>query len=163
MKKTKASDLMCRNPETLVPGSTVAEAAQLMRKKNIGVLPIVSAGVVQGVLTDRDIILRCIANGEDPHKTKVQAIMTDHLACVTPDRSVQDILALMAAEQVHRVPVVENNILQGMISLSDIARACTEKETELLMAQTVEEISQTPHWQTYGDQKLREMRQNGQQ
>ena len=159
MKKIKASDIMSREIVSLVPGSTVHEAAVLMRKNNIGVLPVVSAGALKGVVTDRDIILRCIADGEDPNQTKAQDVMTTNVAYLTPERSVRDVLSLMAAEQVHRVPVVEDGILQGMVSFSDVARCISGSEEEAAMAQTIEEISQTPHWQVYGDQKLREKRE----
>ena len=126
MKKVKASDLMSKDLVSILPGSTVSEAAELMRKSNVGVLPVVSAGVLKGMVTDRDMILRCIAGGEDPRSTKAQDVMTTNIAYLSPEHSVQDVLHLMAAEQVHRVPVVEDGILQGLISMSDIARYCAE-------------------------------------
>jgi len=156
MKKIKASDIMSKNLVSIVPGSTVSEAAELMRKNNVGILPVVSAGELKGMVTDRDMILRCIAGGEDPKQTKAQDVMTTNIAYISPERSVRDILSLMAAEQVHRVPVVEDGILQGIVSMADIARCCAESGEESAMAETIEEISQTPHWQVYGDQKLRE-------
>ncbi|MBC8532659.1 CBS domain-containing protein [Yeguia hominis] len=159
MKKVKASDLMSKDLVSILPGSTVSEAAELMRKSNVGVLPVVSAGVLKGMVTDRDMILRCIAGGEDPRSTKAQDVMTTNIAYLSPEHSVQDVLHLMAAEQVHRVPVVEDGILQGLISMSDIARYCAENGGEDAMAKTVEEISETPRWQVYGDQKLREKRE----
>ena len=159
MKKIKASELMSKNLVSVVPGSTVSEAAELMRKNNIGVLPVVSAGMLKGMVTDRDMILRCIAGGEDPRQTKAQDVMTTNIAYLSPEHSIQDVLHVMAAEQVHRVPVVEDGILQGLISLSDIARYCAEHGGEDAIAKTMEEISEKPRWQVYGDQKLREKRE----
>ena len=82
--------------------------------------------------------------GEDPNQTKAQDVMATNVAYLTPERSVRDVLSLMAAEQVHRVPVVEDGILQGDGKLFDVARCISGSEEEAAMAQTIEEISQTP-------------------
>lgn len=122
-------DVMSKNIIAVLPSDTAAEAARLMKEHNIGVIPVVSAGKVQGIITDRDITLRCIANSKDPTKTKASDIMTTQIASVTPDQSVNDAINLMAQEKVSRLPVVNCGCIDGIVSFADVAKCgCSDME-----------------------------------
>ncbi|HIS70048.1 MAG TPA: CBS domain-containing protein [Candidatus Gallacutalibacter stercoravium] len=132
-------DLMSKRLVAVLPGDTAQEAARLMKEHNIGAVPVVSGGELRGMLTDRDIVLRCIAEGKDPASTRAGELMSRDIAYVTPDRTVQDAVRMMSAEQVRRLPVVRDGYVDGMISLADIARRHAGPE----VAAAISEISTT--------------------
>ncbi len=101
----------------------VIKAAELMKRWDVGAVPVGSEGKFIGILTDRDIVLRCVACGESANGLTVGQIMTeDGLACVSPEHSITEAARIMAKEQVRRLPVCKNGAIVGMISLSDIAQ-----------------------------------------
>ena len=107
-------------------------AARLLRRWNLGALPVTdSAGRLRGVLTDRDIVLRCIALDNDVAETRVSEVMSRAVVTARPGDSVQSAAALMAREQLRRLPVAENGRLVGMVTACDLARH-EEKLTETL-------------------------------
>jgi len=112
---------MTKNVATVSPNQTVQEAAQIMSQKNIGALPVVENGQVKGMITDRDITLRTSAQGKNPASTSVSEVMTNRVVTGTPNMSVQEAANVMAQNQVRRLPIVENNQLQGIVALGDIA------------------------------------------
>jgi CBS domain-containing protein len=120
-KGNKVQDVMTKNVATVSPNQTVQEAAQIMSEKNIGALPVVENGQVIGMITDRDITLRTSAQGKDPASIRVSEVMTNRVVTGTPDMSVQEAANVMAQHQVRRLPIVENNQLQGIVALGDIA------------------------------------------
>ncbi len=108
---------------TIGPGESVALAARLLLRHNVGALPVCSPeGKLRGILTDRDIVLRCIAAGEDPEHTPVAEIMTRRPLTLAPTDKAEDAAATMARRQIRRVPVTENGRLVGMVALADLAR-----------------------------------------
>lgn len=117
--------------------STVAEAAKLMSKHNVGCVPVEENGRLLGMLTDRDIVLRCVAADLNPQTLKVKGIMTESAAYVAPNQQLFEAARIMAAEQIRRLAVLENGKLKGMISLADIARVSNDAE----IANTLTEIS----------------------
>ena len=99
-------------------------AARLISRHNVGALPVCGSDRrLRGVVTDRDIVLRCVAAEEDPAQTMVRDIMTRSCATVSPGDDCREATRLMALHQVRRLPVVEEGRLVGMISLSDLARS----------------------------------------
>lgn len=116
----KVKDVMTKNVACISPQSTVIEAARLMQKHNIGVIPVCDATKMVGIVTDRDIVVRNIANGTGVDK-EVRDIMTSDVKTVTKDMDVEDATDIMSASQVRRLPVVENNKVVGMVSIGDIA------------------------------------------
>lgn len=116
-----ARDVMTRNPRTVTRGGTLRDAAVIMREENCGVVPVVdSLGRLQGILTDRDIVVRGIT--EDLRTSSVEDVMTDEVSAVTEDEPLISILDLMGRRQIRRVPVVDrNDRLLGIISMADIA------------------------------------------
>jgi CBS domain-containing protein len=119
--KTKVKDIMTRDVASVEPTSSVTDAARIMQKYNIGSVPVCDDGVLRGIVTDRDIVVRNTALGSNPGNTHVGDVMTSQVITVTPDADVDSVSALMSEKQVRRLPVVENNMLVGMIALGDLA------------------------------------------
>ena len=122
--------IMNTNVVYLTPDDTASRAAKLLERHNIGVLPVCAAdGKLRGIVTDRDIALRCVAFDNPADETKLRDIMTRGIITVSPDCKISDAANLMATEQIRRLPVVENNKVVGMLSLADIAqRSCFRSE-----------------------------------
>ena len=117
-------ELMHPGAITIEPGSSAALAARLISRHNVGVLPVCGRDKrLRGMVTDRDIILRCVAPEEDPAQTPVRDIMTRYPATLSPADDCEQAVKLMAEKQVRRLPVVENGRLVGILSLSDLARS----------------------------------------
>ena len=126
----KGSELMNSNVVSLRPDDTVAHAATLLARHNIGALPVCAPdGRLRGMVTDRDIVLRCVASESQPEETAAREIMTRGIASVSPEDDVRAAAHLMALEQVRRLPVVEHGKVVGMLSIADMARA-TEFDME---------------------------------
>jgi CBS domain-containing protein len=117
----------------------VFEAASLMRDHDIGMVPVVEQGRLRGVITDRDLVVRGIAE-KKPNSSTVSEVMSSRLVYGTPDMSVDEAAQLMADAQVRRLPVVENERLVGVISLGDIA-VHTPSQDEA--SEALHEISET--------------------
>ena len=133
-------DLMTPGAVTVEPGSSVALAAKLISRHNVGLLPVCSPGKrLRGVVTDRDIVLRCVAAEEDPAQTPVRDIMSRGCATVSPDDDCRRATHLMAEHQVRRLPVVDGGKVVGIISLSDLARS---HRYDMEAAQALCEISE---------------------
>lgn len=116
-------EVMSRKIVTISPDENTALAARLLSRYNIGSLPVCTKeGKLRGMVTDRDIVLRCIAAGEEPEATKVSNIMTRKVITVGAEEPVEKAAELMAREQIRRLPVEEKGKIVGMLSLGDIAK-----------------------------------------
>jgi CBS domain-containing protein len=113
-------DVMTPNPRTVSPQDSIQNAARIMRDEDTGVVPVVDNGKPVGVITDRDIVVRAVAEGGQLNRP-VRDIVTNELVAATPDMSVSEATELMSTHQVRRLPVVENNRLVGIVSIGDIA------------------------------------------
>ena len=123
-KQLTVKDIMQRKVFTVYPNQTIFSASVLMSSKKIGTLPVVKEdGTLIGILTDRDIVIRCNALGKDPNKTKVYECLTANPTRTVPSHSINDAAKLMADFGTKRLPVVENDKLVGIISIADIAKA----------------------------------------
>ena len=121
------------------PTATAALAARLLSRHNLGALPVCAGDRrLRGMVTDRDIAVRCVAAGQDAARLRVQRVMSTRPLSVTPETDICAAAALLAREQVRRLPVVENGRLCGMVSLADLARS-TDCDTEA--AEALSEIS----------------------
>ncbi len=136
MKET-VKDIMTKEIVSVLPSDTLEETAKLMANKDIGSVPVVSGGALKGLVTDRDIVIRGIAKGKSIKDTKVSELMTTDVAYLTPDNSVHDAISMMAAERVRRLPVVKGGVVDGIVSLADIARIHAGPE----VAEAISEIS----------------------
>lgn len=123
-KQFTVRDLMQRNVFTIQPNQTIFSVSVLMASKSIGAVPVVKEdGTFIGIITDRDIVTRCNALGKDPSKAKVCECLTANPIRTVPSHSITDATKLMADFGTRRLPVVENDKLVGIISISDIAKA----------------------------------------
>jgi CBS domain-containing protein len=121
------------------PDETVAVAARTLAHYNIGILPVCGGdGKLCGLVTDRDLVTRCLAAGRSPANTTVRDVMTAKIISAQPDLDGAAAASLMGKEQIRRLPVVENGRLCGMVSLGDLA---TQQETSLDAGDALSDIS----------------------
>ena len=119
---TTVADVMTRGVRTLAPNDNVVQAAQAMDELNVGVIPVCDGEKLLGMVTDRDIVVRGVAQGCDMKATKLADVMSGHVRCAKETDDVDQVLAEMAEQQIRRMPVVdENQRLVGIVSLGDIA------------------------------------------
>jgi CBS domain-containing protein len=130
-------DVMTRDVTACEPSATVKDAAGLMARDDIGPVPVVEDGRLAGIVTDRDIVIRVVAEGRDPNTTTVGEIATKDIVTVSPDDDLEDALRLLAENQVRRLPAVEGDRLVGIVAQADIARLGKDSKT----GEVVEEIS----------------------
>lgn len=114
------SDVMSRYVVRVSYDDSAFRAAELMRRNKIGVLPVLRGNSVVGVVTDRDIITRCVALGKPPLSTTVDSIMTSPAVCVEVETPLAEAMEQMARKQIKRVPVLSGGRLSGMLSLCDL-------------------------------------------
>lgn len=132
--------IMSAKPISISGEESAAVAARLLSRHNIGALPVCSReGKLRGIVTDRDIVLRCIAPGEDPKHTPVSDIMTRRLVWVDSRDSCDTAARLMASRQIRRLPVQEDGRLVGMVSLGDLAKL---RDFSTEAAEALSEISE---------------------
>ena len=125
----RVRDAMTEDPRSIGKSVSVVEAARLMREQDIGSLPITEDEKLVGMITDRDITMRVVAEAADPKVTSVEDVYSQDLISVEPDNDLEEALRLMARHQVRRLPVVENGRLVGIVAQADIALRENEKET----------------------------------
>jgi CBS domain-containing protein len=114
---------MTESPQTARPDMTAADASGLMKQLDIGVVPVAEDGNVMGIVTDRDIVLRVVANREDPDQVKLADILTRTPVTVTPDQKLSEARDLMAEHRIRRLLVMKGDELVGILSLGDVALA----------------------------------------
>ncbi len=134
---TSIKEVMTRDVRACEPNATVADAAKVMAQEDVGPVPIVEDGRLVGIVTDRDIVVRVVAEGRDPNATTVREIASTELVTVSPDDDLDEALNLLAQRQVRRLPVVEGDRLVGIVAQADVARLGKDKKT----GEVVEEIS----------------------
>ena len=124
-----AREIMHVDVQAIRPSDTLASAAAMMRDLHVGSLPILGKdGELQGIITDRDIVVRCVAARLDPETTTAQELVQTVPISVQANSSVQDVLSTMERNKVRRVPVVENDRLVGIISEATIATSLSKSE-----------------------------------
>jgi CBS domain-containing protein len=124
-------EIMTRNPRTTDAGDPVVEAARIMREDDIGDVIVIEDGRVAGIVTDRDIVVRVVAEGGDPSSTPVRDVCTTGIEAIEPGASVDDALRRMREADIRRLPVVEGDRPVGVISLGDLA---VEREPDSVLA-----------------------------
>lgn len=113
---------MTANPLTIRTDATVSEAAECMAQADVGPIPVVTAeGALNGMLTDRDIVVRVVAAHKDPETCRVGEVATEDIASLSPDASVEEAIELMRTRALRRVPVVDNERVIGIVSIGDLA------------------------------------------
>jgi CBS domain-containing protein len=138
----KIREAMTPHAQCVSPDASLADAAQRMRELDVGALPICDNDRLAGIMTDRDLAIRGVAEGRDPRSTPVRAVMSPHLAYIFDDQEVEEAARLMEVKQIRRLPVLNRaKRLVGIISLGDIA-----VETGVaLSGEALKEISQPVH------------------
>ncbi len=125
----KVADIMNDSVVSISEDETVALASRLLSRHNVGALPVVDGGgALRGMVTDRDIVLRCVATGRSPRETSVGEIMSRSLVTVNPGDEAARAGRLMGAAQVRRLPVTQEGRLVGIVSLGDMARVTVLNE-----------------------------------
>ena len=139
----KAQDIMARNPRCVTPQTSIQEAARLMKSEDVGALPVVESDnsrKLVGIITDRDITIRAVADGRDLGSATVKDAMSKGTATARATDSVDDVMKVMGREQVRRIPIVDDrDQLVGIISQADVVlKATSDTKSE----RTVEKISE---------------------
>lgn len=139
----KVQDVMTKNPASVTPGATIREAAQLMQREDAGIIPVVDDQGnkrLVGVVTDRDIAIRVVAEGRDGGTRVSEVMSTNRLKTCQPDDDVDDAMTAMANEQVRRIPIVDDRgSLIGIVAQADIVRKTRDIDRS---AHTVQQISE---------------------
>ena len=126
------SEVMTSDPRTVELGDSLVDAARLMREEDVGNVIVAEEGQICGILTDRDIVVRAIADGRDPRDTKVGDACTSEPVSVSPEQDVDEAIRVMRERDVRRVPVVEDGRPVGILTLGDLATGGSSESDEVL-------------------------------
>ena len=129
-------EVMTADPRTVEAGATVAEAAREMRAGDVGSVVVVENGAVAGIITDRDIAVRVVAQGLDPDATRVSEAATMRPVTLTVDQTVEDAIRLVREQDVRRIIVLQDGRAAGVVSLGDLA---IERDTDSALADIASE------------------------
>lgn len=135
---TTARDIMTASPDFVDGSTTVLDVAKKLATGNYGSLPICDGEKVTGMITDRDIVVKVLAEGKDPASTMVIDLVQGEVVTIGADDSVEDAARTMAKHQVRRLPVIDGTKLVGMLAQADLARSGNDKAT----GNTVQAISE---------------------
>ena len=134
-----ARDIMTENPEYVEPSTSVADAARKLAELNVGALPICDGDKLQGMITDRDIAVKVVAEGKDPASVRViDLTQSGEVVTIGADDSVEEAMRTMGKHQVRRLPVIDGTRMVGIVSQADVARALPEAK----VGDMLEDISQ---------------------
>ena len=140
----KCNEVMTKNPVCCLPSDTVSRVAELMKSKDIGPIPIIDSVQTKklvGILTDRDLALKIVADGRNPKSTKAEEVMTREVVTCRAEDDLQNALDAMSGHKLRRIPVVDNNNgIVGIIAQADVATRVDEPEETAAM---VRKISQS--------------------
>ncbi|WCK54863.1 CBS domain-containing protein [Aneurinibacillus sp. Ricciae_BoGa-3] len=117
----KLRDIMTTEVQTCSPQDSLVQVAKIMWKEDVGIIPVVEGNKLVGVVTDRDIVLRCVAEGDDIRATTAQKCITTDMITATPDMDAHEAARLMGEHQIRRLPIVENGRLSGIVAIGDMA------------------------------------------
>jgi CBS domain-containing protein len=134
---------MTESPQTIDPGMNAGDAAALMRSEDVGVLPVVKDGKLLGLVTDRDLVVRVLAERKSPTEVKAGDIATRSPITVTPDMRLSEARELMEEHQVRRLPVMKGDELVGILSLGDVAWADASRREVAEVLRAVSESEST--------------------
>lgn len=119
----KVKDCMCHLVYSVLPTTTVCDCARLMEEKHIGCVPVCNCNnEILGLITDRDLILRAIANNKNINDTAVSDLMTTNVCCCDSNTDVIDVQKKMSENQVRRIPIVEDGKVIGIVTLGDLTK-----------------------------------------
>jgi CBS domain-containing protein len=143
-----AKDLMTANPFVVAASASLQDAAELMHKHDVGMIPVVHdlrSRTFEGVITDRDIAIRCVANGRSPDGFVAAYMTKEPLATVSPESPVDEVVQLMERARVRRIPVIDaSNRVVGIVALADIVRGLGKREPGTV-EEVLEKVSAASH------------------
>jgi CBS domain-containing protein len=140
----KVRDIMTSDVVTAGADTTLEEIATMMKSEDTGAIPVVEENELLGLITDRDIVIRCVAEGRDPAEVSAEDILSENLEVVDLDTEVEEALDLMGRHQIRRLPVVEKGELVGMVSLGDLAvKQSDKKDTGKALKDVSKGVKQT--------------------
>lgn len=116
----KIREIMTTDVRTVSANDSISEAANIMKQLDVGAVPVVDNQILVGIITDRDLVLRAVAEGKNSEE-RVSTIMTKNITSVNPEMDVHKVADLMASKQIRRLPIVENGTLVGIVSIGDMA------------------------------------------
>ena len=135
-------DIMTPDPACVSEKDSIREVARIMAREDTGIVPVVEGKKVIGMITDRDIVVRLVAEGKDPANARVNEAMTKNVRAVKEDSTVSEVLYVMSRAQVRRVPVVnDRDEIVGIVSMGDVAERTS---ADGKVGKTVENISEAP-------------------
>jgi len=141
---TAVADVMTRGVRSMSPQDTLLKAAQAMEELNVGAIPVCEGDRLVGMVTDRDIVVRCVARALDPKACKLADIMSGHVHTVRENDEISEVLHEMAGAQIRRMPVVDKqDHLVGIVSLGDIAVKSPEEQDDVAIS--LSDISSPAH------------------
>ncbi|OOC53523.1 MULTISPECIES: CBS domain-containing protein [Nocardiopsis] len=119
-------EVMSTPVRTISPDTSLREAAEVMRDSDVGDVVVTQDNRIMGILTDRDIVVRCVAEGGDPAQHTAEEVCSSELATVPPQSDIRDAVHVMRTSAVRRLPVVDGDRVVGVVSMGDLARAVDE-------------------------------------
>jgi CBS domain-containing protein len=135
----KVRDVMTRSVESVAPDSDLVAVARKMKELNVGSIPVMEGERLMGIITDRDIVVRAIAEGKNCQGEPVRNHLTPNPTTVTPDSDVKEAADIMAREQIRRLPVVESGKLVGFLAIGDLA---VDSGRDRMVGDALEQISE---------------------
>ncbi len=135
----KVKEIAMKETYCASPTMNLTEIASMMKRHGVGAMPVCDAFKVVGMITDRDIVISCVAANMNASACQVKEFMTSNPVTISPDTDVEEAARIMSREQVRRLPVVEEDCLVGMLSLGDVSMALQANDS--LLAQTLRKIS----------------------
>jgi CBS domain-containing protein len=144
----KVQDVMAKNVITARPDESVTAVAKLMREGDVGCVIVADGPAVKGIITDRDLAVRCLGNGDNPQSCVVSRHMTDRVITAPPEADVFVAARMMTENKIKRLPISQGGALVGVVSFSDIALAMDQPLHNLMVgmgaARQVERIAENP-------------------
>jgi len=135
-------DVMTPNPQCVTEKDSLREVARIMKDQDTGAVPVVNGKKIIGMITDRDIVVRCIAEGKNPLDARVNEVMTKSVRKVQEDATINEVIGLMSSSEIRRVPVVNrNDEIVGIVSIGDIS---VQTDNKGKVGQAMEDIAQAP-------------------
>jgi CBS domain-containing protein len=136
-------EIMTREVDVVAPNASIRDAAAKMKELDVGAIPVCDGQKLSGLVTDRDITVRAVAEGRDPSKTRVSEVMSSEIAYCFEDDPVEQAAKLMESKQIRRLPILDRNKqLAGIVSLGDIAVRTEGSRQKDLAGEALEEISE---------------------
>ena len=130
---TEAKDIMRHQKFTLSPQESLIQAAEKMKEHEVGVIVVAESDKIVGIITDRDIVIRCLAKGKDPKSTRVEEAMSSPVVHCIENDSTDNIAKRMAAERLHRLPVLDHHLkLCGLVSVGNLCVVDNAKGGEVI-------------------------------